>query len=229
MIKICELLPPRADISLQAFHDHWRHPHGTIARNIRQVRRYVQNHRIPSDVVGPNPTRFEGIGEGWFDTIEDCLALADVPYMVSTILVDEKRFLDRDGVKILFLAEEVISSGAHAGAHLRTKTDISDYDLQWSDNDRALSIKLFQVIEDQGDAPWQNADDAELGHRIGAFRHVRSTPVVTPAPYVGLRELWWPTLTAFERGVRNAPDAWTTLQARPAKAFCLLTQAERQI
>lgn len=229
MIKILELLPPRKDISVQAFHDHWRHPHGTIARNVRQVRRYVQNHRVESDVLGLTPIPFEGIGEGWFDTAEECMALASHPVMTEVLATDEARFIDRDGIRIMLLAEEVISSGAHSGAYLRPRSDLSDYDLQWSDNDRALSIKLFEVIEENGGEPWRRTVDAELGHRIGAFCHVRSTPIDAATPYLGVRELWWPTVTAFERGVGADPDAWSALRGRSQKSFWLLTQSERQI
>lgn len=61
LIKIFELLPPRRDIPLQFFHDHWRHPHGTLALHMGSVRRYIQHHRIASDVIEADANPFEGI------------------------------------------------------------------------------------------------------------------------------------------------------------------------
>ena len=34
MIRFFALLPRRPDIDRQRFHDHWRHPHGTMGRQI---------------------------------------------------------------------------------------------------------------------------------------------------------------------------------------------------
>lgn len=229
MIKFVELIPPRQDISLQGFHDHWRHPHGTLGRNVMQLRRYIQNHRIESSALPSDPVRFQGVAEGWFDSLEECVALGASSYMSDHVIPDEERFIDRSGVKIFFVAEEVISSGPHAGQSFRPKTEISDYDLLWSDNHRAVAIKLLQFIEEDGATPWAADNDAELGHRIGAFRHVRSRAAVEPSAYLGVRELWWPTLTAFEGGINADPAAWAALRDRPKSSFSLLCQAERVI
>lgn len=229
MIKFVELIPPRQGISLQVFHDHWRHPHGTLGRNVRQLRRYFQNHRIESNVMGPNTVPFEGVAEGWFDSVEECMALGSAPFMLEHVLPDEERFIDRSGVKIFFAQEEVIASGPHSGQRFRPKTETSDYDLMWSDNERAVAIKLLQFIEQDGASPWAADNDAELGHRLGAFRHARGRAVVEPSPYLGVRELWWPTLTAFERGMQADPAAWAALRDRPQRSFTMLCQTERVI
>ena len=228
MIKLFELLPPRGDISLQVFHDHWRHPHGTLALHMASVRRYVQNHRIESAVLGPNPTTFEGVAEVWFDNAEEFTALLDLPYVQEHVLIDEERFIDRANTKYFMAEEEVIASGPRAGEQLRPKTETSLYDLEWSDNNRANTIKLLQFIVEDGTQVWAAPDDAELGHRIGALRHVRNHPI-GDNPYIGLRELSWPTLTAFERGIATGKESWATLRDRPRRSFSLLVYAERRV
>jgi hypothetical protein len=46
-------------------------------------------------------------------------------------------------------------------------------------------------------------------------------------PYLGVRQLWWPTVSTFEAGVRNDPDAFNQLVAKVGSAVTLLAQAER--
>jgi uncharacterized protein (TIGR02118 family) len=228
MIKLFELLPPLPGISLQVFHDHWRHPHGSLVRHMLSVRRYAQHHRIDSASIGANPTSFEGIAEVWFDSAEEFPLLLAMPYINEHVLVDEARFIDRPNTKYFMAEEEVIVSGPQAGAHIRLKTDISGYDLEWSDNNRPNTIKLLQFIEEDGKQPWAAADDAGLTHRIGALRHVRNRPV-GDQPWIGMRELSWPTVTAFERGISADPAAWAALRDRPKRSFSLLFHAERRI
>jgi uncharacterized protein (TIGR02118 family) len=71
MIKFFGLIPRRSDISSQEFHDHYRHPHGTLGRQIPTFRDYVQSYQIHSPLLGPDQTRFEAVAEVWFDTVGD--------------------------------------------------------------------------------------------------------------------------------------------------------------
>ena len=47
------------------------------------------------------------------------------------------------------------------------------------------------------------------------------------ASFIGARQLWWPTRSVFEAGVRNDPKAFEQLVARGGNAVTLLAQAER--
>ena len=171
---------------------------------------------------------FEGVAEVWFDNAEEFTALLDLPYVQEHVLIDEERFIDRANTKYFMAEEEVIASGPRAGEQLRPKTETSLYDLEWSDNNRANTIKLLQFIVEDGTQVWAAPDDAELGHRIGALRHVRNHPI-GDNPYIGLRELSWPTLTAFERGIATGKESWATLRDRPRRSFSLLVYAERRV
>jgi len=69
MIKFFGLIPRKPDISPLEFHDHYRHPHGTLGYKNRGYVGYVQSHHITTSVA-PCPTSpFEAIAEVWFDNI----------------------------------------------------------------------------------------------------------------------------------------------------------------
>src|SRR3546814_5682078 len=60
-IKILATIPRRKDISEQQFHDHWRHPHGTLSKKIACLRGYVQSHRIVSPLLPDTQLAYDGI------------------------------------------------------------------------------------------------------------------------------------------------------------------------
>lgn len=221
MVKLISLVVPRPDVALQEFHDLWRHPHGTLAMNYPPMRRYHQNHRIDSAAVGPNTTPFEGVVEAYFDSIEAIASLADDPYVTEVMFPDEARFEDREATTQFVVEEEVLP--------VRRTNDIDLFDTAWSDNNRPFVVKVLQLVPAGSDGPWTSDDDIELGRRIHAFRHVRSHTVGENRPYDGIRELFWPTVSAFERGVASDPNAWAELRRRPAGSDVLLNITERLV
>src|SRR3546814_17510636 len=72
-IKILATIPRRKDISEQQFHDHWRHPHGTLSKKIACLRGYVQSHRIVSPLLPATQLAYDGITELWSDSLDDAL------------------------------------------------------------------------------------------------------------------------------------------------------------
>jgi hypothetical protein len=226
-IKMFALLPMRKDISRQTFHDHWRHPHGTWARDIASTSRYIQSHRIETAHLGPEQSRYEGVAEVWKEGIEDASTRGLDPVYVKYLIPDEPNFIDKAGLRFVFTDEEIIQSGPPAG------TPAESADSRWKERNAALSVKLIQIIEQDGPSHWAMENDRELGCHLGALRHVRSHfnpqlhPVGREPAAIGFRELWWPTLSAFEAGVTRAPEALQTILSRPAKAVAMLCQAER--
>jgi hypothetical protein len=224
-VKLFAAIPRRQDISRQEFHDHWRHPHGTMGRRISILRKYVQSHQIDCDLLGEDQTRYEGVAEAWMDSVADAKYFPEEPVYANRVIPDELLFIDLPNLKFLIAVEEVLQS-APQGDQLDPAGNAD-----WFDDDRAVNIKLVQLIEADGAEPWQSDADLDLGRRIGAFRHVRGTPVAEihgqEPPFLGTRELWWPTLWEFRRGVEADIDAFRTLVNRPAKAFTALVQAER--
>ena len=103
----------------------------------------------------------------------------------------------------------------------------------WSPLDRPYS-KCFSSFTAPGTPDWAGDDDAELGNRIGAFRHVRDhilpETMSDDSTWVGARELWWPTLTAFHTGVAADRAAFDELVSRGGQdALTLLVQSERYL
>lgn len=226
MVKFFEVISPRPGITVEEFHDHWRHPHASMVRRFASIRRYVQNHRIDSPLVGPNPKGYEGVVEARFESLEALMGLTSSdPFVLEEVYPDEERFIDRPEAMIVIVEEEVLAAGPADGATKRPASELGRYDLDW-DPDRAVAVKVVQVVVRDGELGWAGDDDAELGYRVGALRHVRNHVTGEPAPCVGIRELWWPTKRAFERGVTADPDAWDTLSHRGAESFTLLCQAE---
>ncbi len=224
-LKMFAAIPRKPDISSQEFHDHWRHPHGTMGRRISILRKYIQSHQIHCDLLGADQTRFEGIAEVWIDSVADAQYFPNEPTYASEVVPDELLFIDLKNLKFLLTTEEVLVSGPD-----RTGP-VSEGDAVWYDDDRAVNIKIIQLIEEEGSKPWRSERDVDLGLQIKSLRHVCCNPAVevhgaTP-PFVGVRELWWPTLSAFRNGVAAAPAAWAELINRPGKAFTVLVHSER--
>src|SRR3546814_5392665 len=78
-IKILATIPRRKDISEQQFHDHLRHPHGTLSKKIACLRGYVQSHRIVSPLLPDTQLAYDGITELWYDSLDDALNMGKDP------------------------------------------------------------------------------------------------------------------------------------------------------
>ena len=225
MVKFFALIPRAEGVSAQEFHDHWRHPHGSMGRAVPSLRSYVQSHQLHTDVLGEGQAEFEGIAESIFDSVEDGIGFGTEPAYVDHIQPDEPNFVDQSRLEWLYADEEVLVSRP------KQEEGASYADVQWLHLDLPVSTKILQFVRRDGDPGWAGSDDAELGRRIGALRHVRDYPSRAAhgddPPYIGVRELWWPTVSAFEAGVRGDTEAFNELVSRGGDAVTLLVQAER--
>ncbi len=215
------------NVSKQEFQDHYRHPHGTMGVHISTLRDYVQSHQLHSDLLDSTQTRFEAVAELWFDNDQDILNFRKEPMMAAYLNEDEWRFVDMKKTKLFIGVEEVLTSHPKAGRSEERA------DSEWRLANRPSSIKLIQFFEPRASEKWRDDSDERMGERLGAFRHVCSHPteLTSIAPgrrpdFLGVRELWWPTLTAFERGVAMDQEAWHWFSAREG-AHTMLAQAER--
>lgn len=225
MIQFFALIPRIDGITSQEFHDHWRHPHGTMGRNIPTLRSYVQSHQIHSDLLRPEQAQFEGIAESTFDSIKDAGEFGDEPYYKQYIQPDAPNFVDQARLEWLNTVEEVLVPKV-------TPKDGANYaDTVWLHLNLPVSIKLLQFIKSDGNANWAGKNDIELGQRIGALRHVRNYPSKEVhgdnPPYLGARQLWWATLSDFQKGVKKDPDAFKQILSNAGNSITLLAQAER--
>lgn len=226
-IKMYGLIPRKPEMSTDEFHDYYRHPHGTMGRNMTTMRGYVQNHQIQTSRLGADQNRFDAVAEIWLDNEADALAFREEPVLVKYLLEDEPKFVDMAKLTFLAAQAEVVQSGPSTGAALHPA------DAMWSPATRPLTVKLLQFIELDGNPDWARDDDGELASRLQVFRHTRAVPlraVHRDAPtFLGLRELWWPTRTHFHQAVDADRAAFEALLDHAGKATTMLVQAERFI
>lgn len=242
LIKLFIALPRAADISEQTFHDHWRHPHGTWGKRISTVRHYVQSHRLKTSYLGASQERYDGVCEVWYEGEHDATSIGSHPVYAKYLIPDEPKFIDMEHIVFTFMDEEILMAAPDPNEQEGSA------DFAWSAHAQPVTIKLIQLVEENGDKPWDSEDDLSLGMAIGALRHVRSrpnkvlhptgqhaaiTPLATTDPdegrLIGARELWWPTYSAFEAGVNSNPAAFQELVGRPAQATTMLCSAERMV
>ena len=196
-------IPRKPGITQQYFHDHYRHPHGTMGRRISTMMAYTQSHHFHSDLLGDDQTYFEACAEVWIDRPQDAIDFGKEPNYVEHVLDDEPLFVDLEKLEFLFSEEEVLQGG-----------------VDWNDPDATY-----------GDKAWDQDNDLELGRKIGALRHVRCRPnaVVHPdgAFAIGVRELYWPTQLDMEEGIAKDRAVWEELLHRPGKSIQFFATAER--
>lgn len=209
---------------MQQFHDHWRHPHGSMALEIKTALHYTQLHRVDCALLGESQERYDGIVEVWFDSDLDAAELPANPAYAHYLAPDEPNFITVCDMRYVFTEEEVVDDGSEPSSP-------AWQDRLWRWNERPNSVKLLQLVETDGNQSWAQDEDRALGRRIGALRHVRCRPRpglhAGGSAFLGVRELWWPTLTAFEAGVGGDPVAFRTLLDRPARSVSLVGIAER--
>lgn len=226
-IKMFGAIPRAPQLTPQQFHDHYRHPHGTLGRHLSKMRGYVQSHQVHSNLLDERQTRFEACAEVWLDSVEDAANFGEDPIYLRDVKHDELNFVDMPNLSWAFVEEEVLMSGPDFGE------GTTPGDALWRLDNRPNSFKLIQFIEVEGSQSWDQDNDRDLGRSIGALRHVRSRPVPAIHPdgcfAVGVRELWWGSQTGMEAGIAANPAAWQELLNRPITATSLFANAERFI
>ena len=219
MIKMMELIEPVSGISEQQFHDHWRHPHATLARLVRPVNTYRQNHHLPPPYPQIDSRGYRGVAEARFDSLAVAHGLADDPMFLDHLLPDEFRFIHRETISLTFCREEILWNA------VRSQHDYAP-DHMWSERERPIYIKLLQFARRADAAIWAAQDLADLARQMGALRCVRLTSVEDESEYAGVGEFAWPTLSAFEAGTRDNQAALNAVCGLPSAPVIMLAQSE---
>lgn len=226
MIKFFGLIPRKPDISSLEFHDHYRHPHGTLGYKNRGYVGYVQSHQMTTSVAPCPASPFEAVAEVWFDNITTAIGLATDPHYLQFVKPDEPTFVDLDRLKWLYTHESILSlepDPARPADHA---------DTVWLITTAPTTVKLMQFIPESD--PLDEAINISLAGRLRALRATRCTPVAqvyaTDSPAFGsVREFWWPTESMLIDAVRSDPDAWSQLLQVPPGSESLIARAERFI
>jgi hypothetical protein len=223
-LKMFAFLPRRADVSKQYFHDHWRHPHGTWGRRISTVQRYVQSHRIDCSLLPPTQTKYDGVVEVWFDGFSDAHNMPNHPTYSKYLVPDEPNFIDMDKLLFIFAQEDIVRSGPDPNE------EPGSADFAWREDQAPITVKLIQLFQVVPGIDRSSSDERAIGDSVGALRQVRSQsiPALTVDRHYFIRELWWPTLSAFEEGVERSPVTLAALLSDRANTT-LLCQAERML
>jgi hypothetical protein len=222
-IKTFIMIPKRAGITVQEFHDHWRYPHAVWGCRMTTLHGYVQSHRFHCDQLDGSQETFEGVAEAWFRTVEDAAEFREEPVLTQYLKPDEPEFIDLDRLQFVVTEEEILDEP-------KGEVDFGNPASLWSPWRSPTSVKLLQFIAADGDREWAGDEDARLGRALGALRHVRCMPLASvygrDPPQLGVRELQWPTVSAFAQGIAAAPDALSLLLARAGRGFAMAASAE---
>lgn len=226
-VRMYALIPRKAGMTRNEFHDYYRHPHGTMGRTMTTMRGYVQNHQIQTGKLGEDQARYDAVAEIWLNNEHDALHFRQEPNLIKYLVEDEPKFIDMDRLSFFAGTTETLISSPEQNAQLHPG------DTLWSPLNCPLSVKLLLFMEAEGQPSWRGDNDVELGRRLGAFRQARVLPLRsmhgdTP-PYRGLLELWWPTQSIFEQSVNADPEALEALTRQAGRHWATLTQAERFI
>jgi uncharacterized protein (TIGR02118 family) len=224
-IKMFAMGVRRRDMSAEDFHDYWRHPHGTWGRKMSTLRGYVQSHQVHTEHLGPGQAEYECVAELWLDNERDVQGFQQEPIYAKYLHDDASNFCDYSRAIYFATQEEVLTSGPAPGAALSPGDDM------WSPDTRPFSIKLLHFVGVDAGPNWASPADEALGLNLRALRHVRCYPLLIGSEreprFLGVQELWWPTLRAFRAGVAAAPSVLSKLLANGGRSVTLLAQAER--
>jgi uncharacterized protein (TIGR02118 family) len=118
VIKVIYFFKRRPGMSVEDFQAHWRTTHAEIIAALPGIRRYVQNHVLPSAYRKGEPA-FDGVAESWFDDTRALKALASTP-QYAAVLADEPKFIDGTTMGSIITEEHVIKDGPAPAGGIKT-------------------------------------------------------------------------------------------------------------
>jgi uncharacterized protein (TIGR02118 family) len=108
MIHIHYFITRKEPLDDAAFHRYWRETHGPIAGRIKQLRMYVQSHRIP--YRGTNSS-YDGEAEVLIDSLDALAEMRKASEYLDGALADERNFIDLKRVEWMATRDHVIVEG----------------------------------------------------------------------------------------------------------------------
>jgi uncharacterized protein (TIGR02118 family) len=147
MLHVLYFITRKPSIADGEFHRYWREVHGPIVKNISQLRRYAQSHRIPfADANSP----YDGAAEVWLNDDAALQALRRNPAYLNGALADEPNFIDMTRVEWLVTEDHVILDGPQTPQLVKTifqlkrkpGWSLSEFRKYWIDVHGPLVCKL---------------------------------------------------------------------------------------
>jgi len=111
MIHIHYFITRLAKLDDAEFHRYWRETHGPIVTRIKQLRRYVQSHRIPVPGHVGSASPYDGVAEVLLDSLEAFDELRKSREYLDGALADERNFIDLTRVEWMTTRDHVIVDG----------------------------------------------------------------------------------------------------------------------
>jgi len=110
MVKLVAFFKRKPGLSVEEFQRHWRGRHAELVTRQGGIRRYVQNHPLPSSYASREPD-FDGVAEAWFDDTQTMRALAPLAEYAA-VRADEANFIDPASMGMVLTDEVIIVGGA---------------------------------------------------------------------------------------------------------------------
>ena len=119
MIKLCMCVKRLPGLTETQFFDHWQRQHAPLVESVRdalRIKRYTPTYLLDNPALqqailtnrGALPYHFDGLGEVWWDSVEDMLSMRNSPEAQEAskmLREDEIRFVDL-ARSIVWYAEE---------------------------------------------------------------------------------------------------------------------------
>ncbi|WP_107677931.1 EthD domain-containing protein [Agrobacterium sp. LAD9] len=114
MIKTLTILARRDDWTHEEFAEYWQEIHGPIARDVKQIRRYVQSEFLEEVIrkdIEEIDLSVDGIAEVWYDSIESMWEARQSPEG-KALLADGAKFIGRARTLVLREREFIPGEGS---------------------------------------------------------------------------------------------------------------------
>jgi hypothetical protein len=154
VFKTIALMPRRLDLSRDFFQDYYESHHAPLAlRYIHCFVRYARNHVV----LAEPEVWFDTLSEFWFESVEVARALIawHATPAADMLHEDEARFLDRERVIALPVAETVVFNSTRSAGKVPLKRETLLFASNRSQEDE-LGSKFEQLAYD-----WARRDDLE--------------------------------------------------------------------
>jgi uncharacterized protein (TIGR02118 family) len=194
MIHIHYFITRLAKLSDGGFHRYWRETHGPIVTPIKQLRRYVQSHRIavPGHVGSDSP--YDGVAEVLVDSLAALDELRKSKEYLDGALADERNFIDLRRVEWMATQDHVIVDGSVSPNMVKGIWQLK--------RKTGMALDEFRRY-------WIEVHGA-MGHKVPGFRRYVQSHLVDEAyiyatpQYDGVVNIWF-----------DSPDAMAAAFASP--------------
>lgn len=225
MTVLFTILSPAQSMDADRFHDHWRHPHGTLGARLGAVRAYVQNHRVRPAGIPVLDDVAEGVVRVELHDGATAASIGDDPLYRDHLSADEQRFADPDQIRPF--ATEIIALGpVREGMPASTPSTVGTDELadsMWTPETATSALSLIRFTAEERPACTESSAQ-EIGALWHAAYEVTGAPSTEPHTRF-IEQYWWPTVDRCRRFAETT--AWRDLAVAPARTRVVLASCER--